>query len=62
MSSGDPGDPGDTVAAAGERRRLAEVFGDVLPDGPPEDDPDVDQAADRRDAQLRHDVPPHHGS
>ncbi len=58
MSSGDPGDP----AAVGERRRLAEVFGDVLPNGLPGDDPDVDEADDRRDAELLRDVPPHHGS
>jgi len=44
--------------AAAERRRLAEVFGDVLPESPPDDDEGT--AADRHDAELVRDVPPHH--
>jgi hypothetical protein len=45
-----------------ERRRLAEIFGDVLPDATRDDqnDPDGDADADARDATLIRDVPPHH--
>ena len=44
------------------RRRLAAIFGDVLPDttGDERDDADRDSEAD--DAWLRRQVPPHHGS
>lgn len=44
------------------RRRVADVFGDVLPDttrdeqGPPDDD-----SGDCRGESLQRDVPPHHG-
>jgi len=46
------------------RKRLAEIFGDVLPEGT-SDDRDEDPAARREsgsDAWLRSQVPPHHGS
>lgn len=54
-----------TKAAAERRRRLAEVFGDVLPEQT-SDDADADSgepAADgrARDDWLRGEVPPHHG-
>lgn len=48
---------------AAQRRRLDEVFGDVLPDSA---DADPDAATDgaaavaRRDSDLLRDVPPHH--
>ncbi len=43
------------------RKRLAEVFGDVLPDTT-RDERDEDSAADAgTDAWLRAQVPPHHG-
>lgn len=46
------------------RRRLAEVFGDVLPDSTRDDQPDPDGAghrAGRDDDWFRDQVPPHHG-
>jgi hypothetical protein len=50
---------------AAERRRLAEVFGDVLPDATRDDVDDPDPAEGEhstaaRDAALLRDVPPHH--
>lgn len=47
--------------AAVARKRLAEVFGDVLPDAPAGDEGDDGAAEVRRDADLLRDVPPHHG-
>jgi len=43
------------------RRRLAEVFGDVLPDQTSDDADDPDTKPDGTDAWLRQQVPPHHG-
>lgn len=46
------------------RRRLAEIFGDVLPETTSDDrDPAVPSAAGEApgDAWLREQVPPHHG-
>lgn len=45
------------------RRRLAEVFGDVLPDQTSDDTPDPDTlpGTDRNEEWLRRQVPPHHG-
>ena len=44
------------------RRRLAQIFGEVLPDAT-RDDRDEPQVAERgSDAWLRAQVPPHHGS
>lgn len=42
------------------RQRLAEVFGDVLPDTTG-DERDPDPSAGRGDQWLRDQVPPHHG-
>jgi hypothetical protein len=45
------------------RRRLAEVFGDVLPDTTDDERDPVDRPAQERgDAWLEEQVPPHHGS
>jgi hypothetical protein len=52
-----------------DRRRLAEIFGDVLPDSTTDDQDDAPERPDgadgrgtkTRDAELRRDVPPHHG-
>jgi hypothetical protein len=52
------------AAKAARKRRLAEVFGDVLPDqtrddaAEPEDRPDGVEASDE---WLKRQVPPHHG-
>lgn len=45
------------------RRRLAEVFGDTLPDQTTDDtaDPDTEQAEASAEEWLRRQVPPHHG-
>ena len=50
-------------AAAEKRRRLAEIFGDVLPDTTSDerDDGDVAAGEDAQDRWLRSQVPPHHG-
>lgn len=42
------------------RRRLAQVFGDVLPDQT-EDDRDARGSAGKSDDWYREQVPPHHG-
>jgi hypothetical protein len=42
------------------RRRLAEVFGDVLPDQT-SDDVEAEKPSDAADEWLRRQVPPHHG-
>ncbi len=50
-------------AAAARRRRLAEVFGDVLPETT-RDERDPESSApgeDERDRWYRDQVPPHHG-
>jgi hypothetical protein len=47
------------------RKRLAEVFGDVLPDTTRDERDDDDARGQREsgtDAWLRAQVPPHHGS
>lgn len=46
---------------AARRRRLADVFGDVLPERATADRDDAAAAAGR-DAELVRDVPPHHGT
>jgi len=44
------------------RRRLAEVFGDVLPESTSDDrDPETEVETDSEE-WLRRQVPPHHGS
>lgn len=49
-------------SAEARRRRIAEVFGDVLPDTT-RDERDPDATDERRDGDtwLRAQVPPHHG-
>jgi len=47
---------------AERKRRLAEVFGDVLPETTSDERDDESGADDSaRDAWLRDEVPPHHG-
>lgn len=49
---------------AERKRRLAAVFGDVLPDTTSDerDDADPGSAVDAGEAWLKAQVPPHHGS
>lgn len=49
----------DGSPSAPDRHRLAEVFGDVLPD-PTRDERAFDEDPSR-DEELLRDVPPHHG-
>ena len=56
----------DARARAARRRRLAEIFGDVLPEqtrddaGDPADRPADRGASDPGEEWLRRQVPPHH--
>lgn len=45
---------------AARKRRLAEVFGDVLPEQT-SDDADPQSGVDASEEWLRRQVPPHHG-
>ena len=63
-TSGDDGlDESAPEDEAARRRRLAEVFGDVLPDTTSDErDPESgDQKSSTRDDWYRDQVPPHHG-
>jgi hypothetical protein len=65
VTSADPPEPSPVDAAADEaarRRRLAEVFGDPLPETT-SDERDDDGGAEKsaRDEWYRDQVPPHHG-
>jgi hypothetical protein len=57
-----------TKQEAQHRRRLAEIFGDVLPDQTTDDAAEAGNGADRRTQEkaqeewLKSQVPPHHGS
>ena len=44
------------------RRRLAEVFGDVLPEQTSDDAAEPETRPDGNDEWLKRQVPPHHGS
>ncbi len=44
------------------RRRLAEIFGDVLPEQTSDDAAEPETRPDGDDERLRREVPPHHGS
>jgi len=51
-----------TEAEAERRRRLAEVFGDVLPDTTADErEPGESDAPDKSDDWFKSQVPPHHG-
>ena len=43
------------------RRRLAEVFGDVLPEQTTDDADEPESGPDGNDEWLKRQVPPHHG-
>ena len=53
-------DPLSAEERAARARRLAEVFGEVLPEQT-SDDRDPDEPTGDSDAWLRAQVPPHHG-
>ena len=44
------------------RRRLAEVFGDVLPEQTSDDTAEPQVRPDGDDERIRREVPPHHGT
>ncbi len=46
---------------AERRKRLAEIFGEGLPDQTSDDQPDPREADQGSDEWLRRQVPPHHG-
>ena len=54
------GKPPDPTEAA-RKRRLDEVFGDVLPETTSDERDDRDPGDDASDRWLREQVPPHHG-
>jgi hypothetical protein len=52
----------ETQEEAQRKRRLAEVFGDVLPETTSDErDPDDSRGDRDRDTWIRDQVPPHHG-
>jgi hypothetical protein len=52
----------DVESDSQRRRRLAAVFGDVLPDTTQDErDPEGSSDEDAQDRWLRSQVPPHHG-
>ena len=58
MSADEPAPESDRER---DRRRLAEIFGDVLPESTTDDQDDKgNDSRDIRDADLLRDVPPHH--
>jgi hypothetical protein len=60
-SAGPPDGPAGTGLTEQQRRRLAEVFGDVLPATTADERDDRDRAADAgNDDRLLTDRPPHH--
>jgi hypothetical protein len=58
---GDARPSAEAEAEAARRRRLDEVFGDVLPETTSDERDDRDAGGDASDRWLRDQVPPHHG-
>jgi hypothetical protein len=55
-------DEGSTLSREARRRRLAEVFGEVLPTQTSDDrDPPSGEGEGGHEEWLRRQVPPHHG-
>lgn len=61
------GQPDPVAERERARRRLAEIFGDVLPESTRDDRDEpaggsesAGRGGDARDAEIRRDVPPHH--
>jgi hypothetical protein len=62
MNAGpEPGQGLTPQERAARRRRLAEVFGDVLPEQTSDDADEPQTRADGSDEWLKRQVPPHHG-
>jgi hypothetical protein len=57
----DPAEPGWAEPGWARRRRLAAVFGDVLPETTGDERGPRDEDGDRGEEWLRRQVPPHHG-
>jgi hypothetical protein len=57
---GEPDAAGDAAEARARARRLAEIFGDVLPESTG-DDVDPEGATGRDDRWYTENRPPHHG-
>lgn len=57
-----PDRPEDDEASERElaRRRLAEIFGDVLPESTRDDTDEPAGGTSARDSEILRDVPPHH--
>ncbi len=53
--------PPTPAERAARRRRLAEVFGDVLPDQTSDDTPETEARPEGNEEWLKRQVPPHHG-
>ena len=63
MTAPDPGGKDASRREAERRRRLAEVFGDPMPDTTRDErDPDGAREGRDQDQWLKDQVPPHHGS
>ncbi len=56
--AGQPLTPAEREA---RRRRLAEVFGDVLPEQTADDAPEPESRPEGNEEWLKRQVPPHHG-
>jgi hypothetical protein len=56
-----PAEPLTPEEREARKRRLAEVFGDVLPDQTSDDTAEPESTTDRSEEWLRRQVPPHHG-
>ena len=67
MSTEEPAEPQPPTGAAEpeaewrRKQRLAEVFGDVLPDTTSDEREPGERSGGRGDAWLKEQVPPHHG-
>ena len=54
--------PDEGRSRAGRKRRIDEVFGDVLPETTSDErDPEDEREESPRDTWIRDQVPPHHG-
>ena len=54
--------PDEAQREAERKRRLAEVFGDVLPEQTSDDTAEPQVRPDGDDERIRREVPPHHGT